>query len=415
MPTSLTEKLTRSVLAVPPLARKTDLTLDDAENTKLIRHIEAGGIRTLLYGGNANFYHIALKRVRPGARLSSRRRLGRDTLVIPSVGPAFGTMMDQAKIVRRHKFPTVMVLPHQGITTADGVEEGIRRFVQAAGIPALLYIKHEGYIEPENVKRLADEGLISGIKYAIVRADPANDEYLPADSAWSTRKSSSAASASSRPSSICGTLGSAASRRAASASPRVSRRKCCDAIRARRPGNRGKDSKHFQPLEDLRNAINPIRVLHEAVRLAGIADTGPLLPLMSNLPESDHRAVGEAAAQLLKKDQSCESRRASFKNVAPPHAVSRWERAADPSRNRKPVGPIYSRTESLISSNASNLPLTRDPVPVLAARPTHVRYWVMAFLCVLSFLTYFDRVCIMRARGTSSATCTFRPAGSAWA
>ena len=29
---------------------------------------------------------------------------------------------------------------------------------------------------------------------------------------------------------------------------------------------------------------------------------------------------------------------------------------------------------------------------------THVRYAVMAFLCVLSFLTYFDRVCIVRAQ-----------------
>ena len=30
--------------------------------------------------------------------------------------------------------------------------------------------------------------------------------------------------------------------------------------------------------------------------------------------------------------------------------------------------------------------------------PTHVRYTVMAFLCVLSFLTYFDRVCLMQAK-----------------
>jgi len=31
-------------------------------------------------------------------------------------------------------------------------------------------------------------------------------------------------------------------------------------------------------------------------------------------------------------------------------------------------------------------------------RPTHVRYQVMAFLLVLSFLTYFDRVCIVRVQ-----------------
>jgi MFS family permease len=33
------------------------------------------------------------------------------------------------------------------------------------------------------------------------------------------------------------------------------------------------------------------------------------------------------------------------------------------------------------------------------AGPTHVRYVVMVFLCVLAFLTYFDRVCIASAQG----------------
>jgi MFS family permease len=44
------------------------------------------------------------------------------------------------------------------------------------------------------------------------------------------------------------------------------------------------------------------------------------------------------------------------------------------------------------------LPDQYSPAPT-AERPTHGRYTVMAFLCVLSFLTYFDRVCIVRAAG----------------
>ena len=44
-----------TVMAVPPLARRSNLSLDVDANQKLIRHIEAGGVRTLLYGGNANF------------------------------------------------------------------------------------------------------------------------------------------------------------------------------------------------------------------------------------------------------------------------------------------------------------------------------------------------------------------------
>ena len=52
--------LAGSVLAVPPLARNADLTLHPAANTALVKHIEAGGVTTLLYGGNANFYNIGL-------------------------------------------------------------------------------------------------------------------------------------------------------------------------------------------------------------------------------------------------------------------------------------------------------------------------------------------------------------------
>lgn len=54
------DDLRSSVISVPPLARKADLTLDDAENTKLIKHLEAGGVRSFLYGGNANLYNIAV-------------------------------------------------------------------------------------------------------------------------------------------------------------------------------------------------------------------------------------------------------------------------------------------------------------------------------------------------------------------
>jgi MFS family permease len=45
-------------------------------------------------------------------------------------------------------------------------------------------------------------------------------------------------------------------------------------------------------------------------------------------------------------------------------------------------------------------PATADVVSYESSgqRPTHVRFGVMGFLCALSFLTYFDRVCIMRAQ-----------------
>src|SRR5215211_3176804 len=101
MITSLTtERLSSSVLAVPPLCRSADFSLNEAENAKLMRHIESGGVTTLLYGGNANFYHVATSELDELFAMIARIA-SENTLVIPSVAPTFGAMMDQAKIVRR--------------------------------------------------------------------------------------------------------------------------------------------------------------------------------------------------------------------------------------------------------------------------------------------------------------------------
>ncbi|HEX7198219.1 MAG TPA: dihydrodipicolinate synthase family protein, partial [Dongiaceae bacterium] len=86
------------VFAVPPLARHADLTPNRAANAALIRHIEAGGIRALMYGGNANFYNIGLYEYAEVVdQLLELAAPG--TWVIPSVGPDFGKMMDQAEIL----------------------------------------------------------------------------------------------------------------------------------------------------------------------------------------------------------------------------------------------------------------------------------------------------------------------------
>jgi dihydrodipicolinate synthase/N-acetylneuraminate lyase len=301
----LTKRLTASVLAVPPLARTREYALNEAENAKLIRHIEAGGVRTLLYGGNANFYHIPLAEYDPVLSLLESTA-AHDTLVIPSAGPAYGTLMDQAKILSRHRFQTVMVLPQQGITTADGVEEGIRRFVQAAGIPVLLYIKHEGYIEPENVKRLADAGVICGVKYAIVRPDPARDEYLQKLVRLVDPKMIISGIGEQPAITHLRNFGLGGfTSGCVCVAPKLAAR-MLEAMRNENWADAERTRKIFQPLEDLRNAINPIRVLHEAVRLAGIADTGPLLPLLSNVAESDHPRISDAAKQLLAATVQCE-------------------------------------------------------------------------------------------------------------
>lgn len=59
----------------------------------------------------------------------------------------------------------------------------------------------------------------------------------------------------------------------------------------------------FRPLEDLRNAHGPIPVLHHAVALAGVAETGPFLPLLAPLDSALLPAIEEAAKDLLAKNR----------------------------------------------------------------------------------------------------------------
>lgn len=296
--TVTTADLAGSVIAVPPMARDKDLKFDRAENEKILRHIEAGQVTTMLYGGNANFYHIA-----PSEYESVLGQLAEiaaaDTLVIPSAGPSYGVMMDQAEILKGTAYPTVMVLPHQGITTSQGVVAGLRNFAQKVGKPIVLYIKYGDYISVEGAKELVDEGLVSWIKYAIVREDPANDPYL-AQLVDFVDPALIVSGIGEQPViehlvdfGVNGFTAGCVCIRPDLSDQLLKAVQAKDLTRAR------EIQAIFEPLEDLRNGINPIRVLHEAVRLAGIAETGPALPLLSGISEVQTEEVRAAALTLL--------------------------------------------------------------------------------------------------------------------
>jgi dihydrodipicolinate synthase/N-acetylneuraminate lyase len=295
------ETLARSVVAVPPLARNADLSLNWDENEKIIRHLEQGGISSLLYGGNANFYHLRLTEYAQVLQMISELAAP-DTLMIPSVGPSYGLMMDQAQIARQTAFPTFMVLPQQGITTSAGVARGVRHFVEASGKPALLYIKFDGFLEVDDVRRLVDDNLISVIKYATVRSNTSDDAYLrELVDAVDPKKIMSGigeqpAIVHLRDFGLGGFTSGCVC-----VAPKLSM-DTMRAIQQQKYDEAESLLRTFAPLEDLRNSLNPIRVLHEAVRLAGIADTGPALPLLSNLEEVHHAEVGRVAKELLAKN-----------------------------------------------------------------------------------------------------------------
>ena len=294
------EQFRSSVLAVPPLARGSHDQICRTENAKIIRHIEAGGVSMLLYGGNANLYHVRLTEY---AELLDvlQTESAAETLVVPSVGPSYGLMMDQADILKSTAFPTVMVLPTKAVMTEPGLMTGFRRFVEVIDRPAVLYIKEEGYISPEGAAELVKDGLVSFIKYAIVRTDPAEDDFLErlVDMV--------------DPSMICSGIGeqpalihltrfrlNGYTSGCVCVNPGLSQqmlKAICD-----KDYDLAEQIRNvFVQLEDLRNEINPIRVLHEAVALARIPDTGRHLPLLSGITETASERVREAAITLLKQ------------------------------------------------------------------------------------------------------------------
>jgi dihydrodipicolinate synthase/N-acetylneuraminate lyase len=289
----------QSVLAVPPLARKHDFAICPRQNARMIEYLEAGGVSMLLYGGNANLYHTRLSEY-AGLLEMLQSTAAQDTLIVPSVGPAYGTMMDQAEILKDTKFPTVMVLPQNNVATEAGFQSGFRRFVERIGRPAVLYVKEDGLLTPQGAAELVDEGLVSFVKYAIVRDDTADDAYLEelVDRVDPER--------------VCSGIGEQPAlihltkfrcvgytSGCVCVNPALSQA-MLKAIGAKDYDRAEDIRKLFEPLEDLRNEINPIRVLHEAVDLAEISDTGPHLPFLSGIASSRRKEVQSKAVELKK-------------------------------------------------------------------------------------------------------------------
>lgn len=289
--------ISRSVWAVPSLARAADGKLDRQENAKLIKHIEQGGISTLLYGGNAIFYHLTLAEYRSALEMISE--LAADSsLVIPAIGPAYGTMLDQAEVLKDFEFPTAMILPQRDIVTSAGFCAGTRNLVERLGKPVVLYLKFGGVVTADDATALVNDGMISAIKYAVVREDYMQDDYLKA----LTEKID--------PSLILSGLGDQPAithmrhfglggftTGCGCVFPQMS----TDLLKAIQAGNWDEAEairERFLPLENLRDNLGPITILHRATELAGIAQTGPISPLLSEPAESIQKQISAALEQM---------------------------------------------------------------------------------------------------------------------
>lgn len=294
----------RGVFPVPPLPRRADArrTIDFEENTRLLRHMAEGGLSRFLYGGNAFLYHLTLAEYE--ALLEWMTDRPDEWWMIPSAGPSFGRAMDQAPLLRRHGFPAVMMLPCGDPRDAAGLERGLREVSEAAETPLILYLKEEHNFGPELepgldvVATLVDEGVCVAIKYAVVREEPSVDRYLEAllDRVDRDRVVSGIGE---RPAVVHMeewglpgfTTGSGCVQPAMSQG-------IFDACVGGDYGRAREVREAFMPLEDLRDAWGPARVLHHAVELAGLAAAGPIPPFVSPLESEQLERLAPVAREL---------------------------------------------------------------------------------------------------------------------
>jgi dihydrodipicolinate synthase/N-acetylneuraminate lyase len=298
------------VFAVPPLARTPGKarTIDFEESSRIVRHIAKGGISRFIYGGNAFLYHLTLDEYEQ--LLAWQAAIKEDGLwFIPSAGPSYGRLMDQAKLLRRFAVPCVMTLPCGDPRDAAGLELGLREFADAADALLMLYLKEETNMGADlmagldTVAQLVDEGICIAIKYAVVRKDPSQDPYLE-QLLKRVEQRKVISGIGERPAinhlrqwGLPGfTTGSGCLAPALSAAV-FSACRAGDYAEAERVRSR------FIELEDLRDAWGPARVLHHALELAGVAATGPIPPFVSELSAEQNHRIQPVAQELLAQQQ----------------------------------------------------------------------------------------------------------------
>ena len=294
----------RGIYAVPPLPRRRDasrrLDFDAAE--ALARHIAAGGITRFLYGGNAFIYHVTLDEYEDLLGWLDAFPAGR--VPIPSLGPSFGRAMDQARLLRRHSFSCAMMLPCGDPRDAAGLEAGIREIADAAGMPLIVYLKSEDGFGSDldagldAVARLIDSGACVSIKYAVVRDDAKHDPYLDGLLRRVDRRRV-VSGMGERPAIVhfrdfdLGGL--------TTGSGCIAPRRCSALLQACESSDWAAAEairEEFMPLEDLRDAWGPARVLHHATELAGIATSGPIPPYVSPLAAAQLDQLAPVARRL---------------------------------------------------------------------------------------------------------------------
>jgi dihydrodipicolinate synthase/N-acetylneuraminate lyase len=292
-----------------------DCSVNAIANAAIIRHIEAGGVNILLYGGNANLYHFGLEDYR-AAMEAIKDAASPATHVITSIGPDFGKAMAQAIVARDLGFRNVMVLPTAFPADPKGVANGVRRLAHAFGSGLVLYLKRENYVDPDDLASLIAEGAVTFVKYAIERTDPTQDTYL--DAVLSAVGAAHVASGMGE-TPIHDHLGRRALTTYTSGAVCIAptaASKLLELYKSGRSAEALELSHPFLEFEKIRARLGGIQVLHDGVSLSGIANAGPLMPMVSNLDAQSQAAVQPVVDALVQAEARVKEQSRTFGRTA---------------------------------------------------------------------------------------------------
>jgi 4-hydroxy-tetrahydrodipicolinate synthase len=299
----INEDIARSVWAVPPIALGSENGPLTEPNVKLVKHIEAGGVDTILWGGNANIYGMtsttfaAMVEAIPDWVASG-------TWAIPSVGPDYGKLMEHAAILRGTSYPAAMLLPYTGPRNTAGTEAAIRDFVNASGIPAILYLRQVSYLPPERIAALIEDGTVVALKYAVETGDLSADPYL--DAILKQVPVELIVSGIGEIAAIPHLKAFALSGFTAGAVC-IAPRRSVAVHKALVMGDWNAAEmlcRPIQALEDLRIAHGAIPVLHTAIKVSGIVDMGRMRPHFGPLNAEIESSVKAAVEPLLELEET---------------------------------------------------------------------------------------------------------------
>ena len=189
---------------------------------------------------------------------------------------------------------------------------GLGKLASLYGKPLIAYVKDEGYIANADLAALVQEGSVCAVKYAIVRPDPRQDAVL-ADLVQRMGPDLIISGIGERP--VIDHFRTFGLRAFTSGStcvaPALSNR-IREALHASDDATAHATRELFLPLEDARDATSPIRILHAAVELAGIAPTGPIGEFLSVIDdEALLDRLRPIAMDLLARNEAALPRKAA--------------------------------------------------------------------------------------------------------